>query len=1037
MFLFYRTGPKSAQLYIIDNKIGTDTVCYGGRTNGWRGLCMKILILQLSDMHCNASDRTMSLKIEKTVSAIKTLGKVDGALLVFSGDLSNTGAKGEIHAAKHLIGKLLHDMSAALKCGFIHTKIIPGNHDMDLPEDSRTAAEIEKWNKEDHLPDEIDRMQLFFEYAKSKNCFIEDSLCDVDIVSFGNVNVQVCLLNSAPFSTRTPTDKQFHYFPKYVAEKLVRRSSADLKITVMHHHYEWCEWDTKEMLKKAIASDDITFFGHDHKAEAIKSEYASGEMYSIIMGGAFNLDPQKEAAFHALLFDSESAKIENYEFDWSIADNIFIQKTHGTIAKKRSNLLPDAVYLSKLLRDEQHICESIIDYYVLPKLTAEGAAFSADDDVVTELSVEDIFEALRMERVVRITGGEGAGKSTLLKYLYYQATKCGFIPLLVENRDYKNSRIDRMFKSLFEEQYSLTSEHAYEYYLQADASSKIIFIDNLDLIINSKARENLISAILESGNLLVYTTREKNQDLEEIVKNKLQGKTVSTIAINPMYKQTRDCLIESIGHIRDKSSDEIEAIKMAMDYMAQSQTSLFSFTPGNAIQYIKFFLQEGAKEKKRSQTISVVFETNIRTAIIKACGKDSVANKYLLVLEYVANYMYFVLHAEEIKFAEYSEIITEYNTKKRGDINERDFLECCKNAHILQHPDGTYNVKFFDNNTYAYFVAKALNRAFEKDRTDLSNLKYVMEHICFGINDTIILFLSFIRSNTKIITDIAAAALKLLDEYPEWDFNKRNLPFLHQSDGLPEKIPSSKEKKEAHKQVEQVEKERHEGIKFRSIFDYDENDVKKTKYVVLRALKYTELVGRALIDQYGALDADEIDTMLTAIFSVPQKVIYATLKPYQDHCKEIIQNILNFAQENLPEEKIDEAQIRILFGQAGTILALNVLNDIAFNCSNESTITVLRTASHNTVNHKILQLMMEENTGDTAEFVSRAIALHKELDNVPYAKVLIAQIARKHIIYTASMDHREIDKLLGGKVLSAASKPNLLLSKGTGITNKR
>lgn len=145
--------------------------------------------------------------------------------------------------------------------------------------------------------------------------------------------MQVCLLNSAPFSTRTPEDKQFHFFPKYVSEKLVRDESVDFKITVMHHHYEWCEWDTKEMIRKAIASDDVTFFGHDHKPETVTSEYSNGEKYNVIMGGEFNLDPQKESSFNAVVYDSECGTIEHYGFVWSIDQNIFVQKTHGNIAK--------------------------------------------------------------------------------------------------------------------------------------------------------------------------------------------------------------------------------------------------------------------------------------------------------------------------------------------------------------------------------------------------------------------------------------------------------------------------------------------------------------------------------------------------------------------------------------------------------------------------------------------------------------------------------------------------------------------------------
>ena len=997
---------------------------------------MKILLVQLSDMHCTSEDGRLTLKIEKAVDALKTIGKVDGALLVFSGDLAATGVDAEYKVARKLIGKFLHGMSDALNCGFIYSKFVPGNHDISLPDGCRTAEEIATWNKKDHLNDELKQMKPFLRYAVQKHCFQKDSIIDKEIISFGDMRIQVCLLNSAPFSTRKPTDKELHYLPPYVSEQLVRDQEVDLKVTVMHHHYEWCDWDTKEMLIKAIASDDVTFFGHDHKSETILSEHSGGEQHNIVMGGHFTLDSQKEAGFNAIVFDSEMSTLQRYEFSWSVKANMFVHKANDAVAIKRTNILyPDEGYLAQFLRDEQNICESFVDYYALPKLTVEGSTFSINE-TAEELSVEDIFDALQKDKVIRITGGEGAGKSALLKYLYYRSLDFGVVPLMVENRDYRDSRIDKMFRDLFEEQYSSSGEYAYDRYLQLDGRTKIVFIDNLDLIANAKAKENLVSSILESGRLLVYTTKDKNQDLEEVVKNKLQGKTISTLSINPTYKETRDYLVERIGQISNKNDVEIEATKMLLDHLVQSQTSLFTFTPGNAIQYIKYFLSGGTKEKG-AHTISLVFETNIRNAIIAACKKPFVANQYLLVLEFLANSMYFSLRAETIDIETYRNIIAEYNEKKKADINEKDFLECCVAARIIHEVPGSFRIGFFDKNTYAYFVAKALNRDFEKNRSNPENLDYVMEHICFGINDTIILFLSFIRSNTAIITKLATDAMRLLEEYPEWDFTAGNIPFLHRTEKLPEKVPTKKEQKETHRQVEQIEKERHELIKFKGIFDFDENDVKKTKYLILRALKYTQLVGRALVDQYGALDADEIDILLGTIYSAPQKVIYATLKPYQDHCEEIIQNILEFSKREIPDEAITEQEIRELFGQAGTVLALNIMNDIAFNCSNEGTISVLRTASLLNANHQILQLMMEENSGNTPEFVSRAISLRKELDGIPFAKALIAQIARKHIIYTPSIKHREVDKLLSGKVLSATSKPALLLVKGAGVSENK
>ena len=112
------------------------------------------------------------------------------------------------------------------------------------------------------------------------------------------------------------------------------------------------------------------------------------------------------------------------------------------------------------------------------------------------------------------------------------------------------------------------------------------------------------------------------------------------------------------------------------------------------------------------------------------------------------------------------------------------------------------------------------------------------------------------------------------------------------------------------------------------------------------------------------------------------------------------------------------------------------MNDIAFNTSNENTICVLREWPAQSENHKVFELMLEENTGNTAEFVQKAIVLRKELAESPFAKMLISQIARKHIIYNGNIDHREVNKLLSGGVLATENKPALLLSKGAGTVSQ-
>ena len=986
---------------------------------------MKLLFIQLSDMHCSSSAAEYKLKIDQAAAAIKTIGDFDKIILVFSGDLTNTADENEFKAAKQVIRRFISKIAPLNHNDFIHVMIVPGNHDMVLPEDARTSAEIETWDKEEHLYSELDRISSFFNYSNRKNCFKEHKLYDRKIVDFGDVKIQFCLLNSAPYSTRHPDDKQLHYFPSYVAEKLMPDPDADIKITVMHHHFEWCEPNTKEAIRKAIASDDITFFGHDHKAEHLIAKYSNGDTYNIIMGGKFDLALENDAAFNAVSYDSDTASFDRYVFTWSAEDGIFHPHSCGSFTKKGKHLAPSESYIEMLCQDHQGIAKHFTDYYVLPKLYAADADFS-DGQIPDSINVDKLFDILARDKAVQIVGEVGVGKTTLLKYLYIESVNRGFIPLLIEKRDYRDSRIDRMFKDLFSEQYDMPRDSDYDIYLQSDDSKKIVFIDDADLIDNPKARQNLINSILDSGKLLIYSSSEKDYDIAEDVKNKLQGKTVSSLEIQLFYKETRDQLVRKVALLSSRSNDEINLIISALDYMVQTQTGFFNFTPAGMLQYIRFFLNGGAEKYKGVQTISLVFETNIRNAIF-ACTNEYVASVYLAALEFIADKLYFELKAESIPIASLEEIIGEYNQKKKAKVVVKDFLEICVNAHLLKQPAHSLSVQFYDNNTYAYFVAKAINREFERNPDDRDKFTFVMNNICFGINDSIILFLSFIRNNAAIVLKIAERSLELLREYPEWDFEKKNIPFLHQTEvAVPKVIPSTEEKRNVHHRIEQIEKERHEAVKFKSVFDYNPDDAQKPQYVISKALKYVHLVGRALVDQYGSLEADEITPILDALFSVPQKAVYAAMKPTQDRYEELVASLTKFAEETVPEARFSEKNIRKMIGQVGAAMALDIFNNVAYNAANRSTINVLRERANGNANQRVLELMMEENTGMSSEFVSRAIALCEDLDSVPYAKILIMYIVRKHVINNEDMDHKDIDRLVSGKVISPKEKAGLL-----------
>lgn len=989
---------------------------------------MKLLIVQLSDMHCKSNSKSFTTKIDRAVTALKTLGKIDGAILVFSGDLTDSAKINEFRVGHNMIGRFLSTLGNELSCGKIVTAIVPGNHDLYLPDGSREIEEILTWNKDEHLDEENERLKRFFYYSSSKNCFRKNRLCDVKSLSICGIKIQLCLLNSAPFSTKKKDNKEVHHFPKFVSDQLSRHSDADLKISVMHHSYEWFDWDSKTFLKRSFYDDDLVFFGHDHNAEAVTIHSSTGSDMNIIMGGEFQLDPNSECTFNAVVYDTESKVIERYEFNWIVSQGIFIKTNRGHIDKqiKGDIIIPKDDYISDLLFDEQQLSDRFTDYYVLPKLVVDDGRYAHNSS--EKISADEIFDILKRNKIVCISGKSGSGKTTLLKYLYKESIDRNFKPFLIEKRNYEGN-LEKTFKCLFEEQYG-EIEFGFERYMQCDFSSRIVFIDDFDLINHAKVRENLLNYVLTKGGLLVYTTNEYlQQDLSDRVKETLKCNGISSFTIAPFLKETRDELVSKICSLdRINRKDDIPAIIVALDYIVQCQSNLFSLSPGNIAQYIKYLLNNGTNNDKGNRTITLIFENNIRNAVISA-AKESDVQIYLAALEYLAYNMYFKLHEETISTQKLDSIIIDFNFKRKASINSKLFYQTCAEARILSEEDTSFNVGFRDKNTFAYFVAKYINRELERDPANQDDLLYVMNYICFGLNGTIVLFLSYIKNNSRIILNIASKAADLLDKYPELDFDKNNIPFIKQHSSSEISIPTAEDKQRATQETEKIEQACQESIKYRNIFDYNEEDADKEKFRILRAFKYTQIVGRTLVDQYGNLEADELDSMVTTLYTIPQKILYALFKPYQEHYTEIIDDIEHFVYENGLRADISRENIQEAFSDAAVTFALNIMNDIAYNATSINTIHLLNEAYLNSSNKVIQNLMMEENVGKSVPFIDKALSLNKAYKDNAFIRQIISRVARKHILYTSNIDHSQTDRLISAGVLSSKAKKTLLIEQ--------
>ena len=91
---------------------------------------MKILLIQLSDIHCGTSFNEYDYFITQAVNTITKTNSYDKIVLIFSGDLTNSAHPNEFKTGRRIIGAFLVEkrclplfIYTALKVGYSVTKI--------------------------------------------------------------------------------------------------------------------------------------------------------------------------------------------------------------------------------------------------------------------------------------------------------------------------------------------------------------------------------------------------------------------------------------------------------------------------------------------------------------------------------------------------------------------------------------------------------------------------------------------------------------------------------------------------------------------------------------------------------------------------------------------------------------------------------------------------------------------------------------------------------------------------------------------------
>ena len=250
---------------------------------------------------------------------------------------------------------------------------------------------------------------------------------------------------------------------------------------------------------------------------------------------------------------------------------------------------------------------------------------------------------------------------------------------------------------------------------------------------------------------------------------------------------------------------------------------------------------------------------------------------------------------QKISYEEFEQAVDKY--KKRYDneeLNTKYVYNVALGANILKESSTSFEIEFCDENLLAYFVARYLNRTWQKEEK-FEDLKEVLENICFGINGDVILFLSYITNNTRILEPILKSISDHMKEWTELDIDKNNIEYLSKvSTATTPKLPKQKDKEKMKEEKNKMEKEiiKEREDQADSLYSYDKSKVNSFSNKIAKSINYLDLVAKILPNFRFMLEGDEKKRITTILYTYPNKLLYFMLKDIDANCSKIIEDIL-------------------------------------------------------------------------------------------------------------------------------------------------
>lgn len=964
------------------------------KTNKGMGIDMQILFLHIGDMHIRDKRGVNSFRIKKIVDVVNSFFIVDKVILVISGDIAHSGTSDQYKYAGYLVGDIITGIKKQTGYkGKIDVICVPGNHDIENPmcfEDLQNIRTTRKY--EMHIQEELNKQSGFFNFANYNSCFIDDNILSRRILIYDDFKIEVNLINSGIFSV-SKKDKGYHFIPVHLVEKLKEPTNAELVVTLMHHAPEWYVNEQSNALEEAIcAKSSIVFFGHEHYI-AKKTVTFENNLPSVIQeGGCLCVNEVWiNSCFHIGIYDTESCSYNHVEYCWNERQQQYeAQELHEEHLQFKPSIEKSiqiqAEFRSAFLTDPKHeISSDFRKYYVFPRIQSTERDGHNREFVERNSFIEEIIS----KKKIVIVGSENSGKTALIKCLFFQFHSRDYSVLFCDVNNIRGNNAERIIKNCFEEIYG-TNLSDYERYCQLPKAKKVLFIDDIDRI-KPKSFESFISQIGEKFEYFVFSSREVI-DISLLERMKTQLMAVDSIykyQIMPLYADKRRELVKKIVEIKSTDSAMAEKTAKALSDALTEQRRFLTPNPDFIIKYVEYYCNNiGDINTNDNGVFSKVFEANLTNSISKYTTKNLLVDKVFVLLSKVAYHIHFnkVYPISELQI---QEVINKYNEDYGNTVRASEFIGIVEKAKILIYDVSKQGYRFANRSYLAYYVAKEINSQYNSTGNDTA-LQKVLKCACFGINPDILLFISYITDNIRILRLILGMTKEYTKGWEEFDFSTNVPRFLKEYRAHTVELPEENALQQEQQTEIENEKAVEESLQTIDIYDYSEDDSEEFVNQFIRAVQLLIIVSRCLPSFEHSLPKTEKEEFVKAIYSLPNKAFNLWVTEAGKEVDEIVEFFKEQSQDYyMRQRKMDESDIVQALQWSAMSLLLDLYNFPAYFATKDNTITHLSKFPYGEKStYRLEYLMMLERKASPTEFIKEAIDSRDNDSSILYTTLL-------------------------------------------------